>query len=82
MSSRRVASFTLGERVRAKVHEALRDGDLIVSFDGELLRVGNFTGRSFAAGEFVILEVAAVRPLRFRLEQPRRRSGGRFEATV
>lgn len=69
-------SFRVGETVEARVHESLGDGDVIVSFSGDLLRLANRTGRSFREGDRVELEVTSENPLSFRLKAPRRLSRG------
>jgi hypothetical protein len=75
-----IAAFAVGDVVRGQVQETLGGGDLIVSFQGDLLRLDNRTGRQFWAGDWVFLRVAGANPLRFRLHEPSRgRDGGRFD---
>lgn len=78
-------SFRLGEAVEGTVHEALEDGDVIVSFDGDLLRLCNRTGRKFHDRERVELTVTHLRPLRFRLQGGGRAShplDGHYDVSV
>ena len=57
----------LGEIVSAKITEVVNQNEMIVSFDGDLLRVVNQTGQPMRVGQFVRVQVMAVRPLQFRL---------------
>lgn len=57
----------LHQKKKARVTEVQRDGALVVSFDGALLRVQNQTKLKFNVGDTVELIVAAVRPLKFKL---------------
>lgn len=76
MVRRNRLSFAQGDVVEARVHEVLDDGDVIVSFQGDLLRLANRTGRSFREGDRVSLVVASGAPLAFKLWAPRGSSRG------
>lgn len=74
----------MGEEVRGKVTEQLAGGELIISFEGDLLRVANESRKAFKVGEFVVLEVMALSPIRFKLatQVVRRRVPGHFDVSV
>ncbi len=57
--------FKLGQHIICKVVEIVEAKDLIVSFQGQLLRVQNQSKRTFAVNHFVELEVMSLKPLRF-----------------
>lgn len=57
----------LGSLIKAKVTEVMPNGDIIASFDGKLIRVGNKSQQVFCVGELVPLIVKSLRPLSFRL---------------
>ena len=59
----------LGQTIQAKVTDQNRDGSLIVDFGGDLLRVINQAGAKFKVGQQVQLEVRALNPLQFRIQQ-------------
>jgi hypothetical protein len=67
MNQKQRVLYTLkvGDGVEARVTERLANGDLIVSFDGDLLRVCNETRRQYRVGDTVSLIVRAINPLRF-----------------
>lgn len=56
-----------GDVIQGRVEEILPRRDLIISFQGTLLRVNNETQRDLKPGANVTLVVQAVQPLRFRL---------------
>ena len=70
----------VNQSVRAKVTEVQRDGSLIVSFSGSLLRVENQSKVSFKMGEIVELIVIATKPLKFRLAS--QRSSHQFRVSI
>ena len=74
----------IGQSVRAKVTELLPGDDLLISFDGDLLRVHNETRRALRVGDEVVLIVKAVRPLRFQLapERSEQRLRGRIDVSI
>lgn len=55
----------VGDGIAGVVVEVLPAGDLIVSIDGDLLRVANETREPLQPGDHVPLSVVAVQPLRF-----------------
>lgn len=57
----------IGDLVRALVRESLRDGHLIVSFDGDLLNVANQTHRDLSPGDEILLRVESTAPLTFKM---------------
>lgn len=60
-----------GDRVVAEVVEKVTVSDYIASFNGDLIRITNNTGRSLQTGEKISLEVQSINPLKFRLQGPR-----------
>lgn len=56
-----------GDLVQAKVIEILPDRACIVSFNGDLVRVKNSSGRIFSAGDTVKLKVTHLDPLSFQI---------------
>jgi hypothetical protein len=61
-----------GQRLSAEVVEMIDDDVCIVNLGGDLLRVKNTTGRKFAAGLSIELEVTNLHPLSFRCQVPHR----------
>ncbi len=57
----------VGDGVEARVVERTLNGDLIISCDGQLIRVLNQTRQNFRPGEWVRLSVTAINPLKFSL---------------
>jgi hypothetical protein len=55
-----------GQRIKASVEEVMANNDIIVSFQGNLIRVGNATQRLVRAGEVLDLQVVGTDPLEFR----------------
>ena len=62
-----LSSLKLGQRTEAKISDVLASGDVIVSFEGQLLRIYNQTNKKFSIGQRVELEVTGIKPLRFQL---------------
>jgi hypothetical protein len=77
-------SLKIGDQILAQVHEVLDAREIIFSFDGDLLRVVNDTGRAFKAGEEAVLYVSGINPLQFRFTEKTKsaRRFGRFDVTV
>ena len=57
--------FKMGQHIICKIIELVDQNDLIVSFQGQLLRVHNQSKRKFANSQFIELEVMSLKPLRF-----------------
>lgn len=62
-----VRNLKVGQRVSARVEDLLPEGEILASFQGDLLRIRNVTGRRFTIGQNVSLQVMAVQPLKFQL---------------
>jgi hypothetical protein len=79
-----IRTFILGQRVQGKVTEQLASGDLIISFEGELLRVANESQHKFAVGQIVDLQVATQNPLSFKIATRlrSRRTPGNFDVSI
>lgn len=77
-------NLKVGESLKGCVEEMHPNGEILISFQGDLLRVQNQTGRRFHLGDSVQLIVKAVNPLRFQLlpdsEEMRRR--GKIDVSV
>lgn len=58
------------QKVWALVEE-VNGVNLIVSFQGDLIRVGNLSGRRFRPGQRIQLLVASIQPLSFKLLEMR-----------
>ena len=65
-----------GEVVSAEVVETVSNGELIVNFNGDLIRVANESQRKFAPKQSLQLRVMTVSPLSFQLvpEKPNRQA--------
>ncbi len=59
--------LTLDQKVWAIIEEVMTNDDLIVSFQGDLIRVQNQSSRKFRPGQRIQLKVTAVTPLAFQL---------------
>lgn len=65
-----VPHLKLEQKVWALVEEIIST-DLIVNFQGDLIRVGNQSGRRFRPGQRIQLKVIAISPLSFQLLESR-----------
>lgn len=74
----------IGESLQGRVAEVLSESDVIISFDGDLLRVHNETRRPLRVGDTVTCIVRAIQPLRFQLIQEReeQKRRGRIDVSV
>ena len=63
----RLPYLKLGETVRGQVVEILASNEIIINFDGDLVRVGNETNAKVRVGDRIDLIVTALQPLQFRL---------------
>jgi hypothetical protein len=74
----------VGDTLRGRVAELLSREELIISFQGDLLRVSNETRLSLNVGDEVTVTVQALQPLRFRLmpERQDQRRRGRLDLSV
>lgn len=59
-------SLEKGQVLHAKVEE-VQSSQLLCNFHGELLLVGNHTGRKFEQGEPISLQVLHINPLQFQI---------------
>ncbi|MGE0764180.1 MAG: hypothetical protein AB7N80_12940 [Bdellovibrionales bacterium] len=55
----------IGQQVQAEVSEVFANGDALVSFSGDLVRITNQTTHRFQLGETLTLRVTALKPLAF-----------------
>lgn len=67
-----IYSLRLGQKVWATIEEVLDEKEILVNFDGDLLRVGNHSTRRFRSGQRIQLHVESINPLQFRLVEARR----------
>lgn len=65
-----VPHLKVSQKVWALVEE-VNGADLIVSFQGDLIRVGNQSGRRFRPGQRIQLQVVGIQPLSFKLLESR-----------
>lgn len=63
------------QKVWALVEEVVVDQNLIVSFQGDLIRVQNMSQRRFRPGQRLQLLVTSVEPLGFKLMKTKRTFG-------
>lgn len=76
MTTKRITPYLKkGDTVRAEVRECLRDGYLIVNFEGDLLNVRNQTHRPLVAGDVISLQVISAEPLTFKMIREPERQG-------
>lgn len=66
----------VGQILKASIEEVLSSKDFIVSFNGDLIRVSNKTGKPFKQGDRVELVVLSVRPISFKLNSGKRKAAG------
>lgn len=67
-----------GERIKAEVEEVLSKQNLIVSYDGQLLRVMNSSSRIFKKGDRLDLVVVKKEPLELQLFEAYQKNFDRF----
>lgn len=60
-------SLAIGDRVIAEVEELIANYELIVSYQGQLLRVKNSSGVEFKKGDKLDLIVYRIDPIELRL---------------
>jgi hypothetical protein len=56
-----------GQILRAKIEEIQSSSKLLCNFQGELLLIGNNTGKVFHKNEPIHLQVLSVHPLQFQI---------------
>ncbi len=62
-----VPNLKLGEAVRVQVVDTLPGNELVITLDGDLIRVANESDREIYPGEMIELIVTALKPLQFRV---------------
>ena len=67
-----ISSLRMGQKVWATIEEVLDEKEILVNFDGDLLRVGNKSSRRFRTGQRIQLHVESLEPLHFRLVEAKR----------
>lgn len=74
----------IGQSLEGRVAEILPEGELIISFAGDLIRVSNETRRQLRRGDPVTVAVRATEPLRFQLlpERTEQKRRGRLDVSV
>lgn len=65
----------VGDEVMGQVEELFSDGFMLISLEGDLLRVRNDAGIRFAKGDEVSLQVISRNPLSFRIVRQQLSSG-------
>ncbi len=77
------AVFRRGQIVWVQVVECQAGGQLLVSYEGQLLSVKNSTGRNWMGGERLKLSVHSLHPtLEFRICSRENRSNGSLDRFV
>ncbi|RME15717.1 MAG: hypothetical protein D6797_06065 [Bdellovibrio sp.] len=64
---RAIPFFKVGDIVWGQIEEQVSDEYLIVSFDGDLVRVQNKTGQTLKKGDRISLQVTQISPLHLTL---------------
>ena len=79
-----IRDLKLGDSVNGRVVELLPGGELLISLQGDLLRVANESRRSFKVDDPVTLLVKAILPLKFQLvdERYEQRRKGHLDLSV
>jgi hypothetical protein len=72
----------VGEAVEGVVAEKYSDGELLISFSGDLLRVSNETNQVWKVGEHITCIVKTIEPLSFHLPKSRERRPGHLDVSV
>ncbi len=67
-----VSSLKQGQKVWATIEEVLDANQLLVNFEGDLLRVNNQAMRRFRQGQRIQLNVVGITPLSFKLVETNR----------
>jgi hypothetical protein len=60
-----VPRLKIGSQVEATVNECFADGDVLIDFRGDLMRVKNQTATRFLPGDQIHLRVLTLKPLSF-----------------
>lgn len=68
-----LSRLKLGQELTAQVSECFADGDVLVAFQGDLIRVKNQTPKRFFPGERIPLRVISLKPLGFQFVAKSRR---------
>ena len=72
-----ISRLELGQELVAQISECFADGDVLVVFKGDLIRVKNQTTTRFQPGDRIPLKVISLEPIAFRyvINAPRRSRG-------
>lgn len=68
----RISALKIGQKVWATCEEVRSNSEILVNFEGDLLRVQNLSGRTLRVGQRLQLLVESTAPLQFRLVEARR----------
>jgi hypothetical protein len=68
----RISSLKLGQKVWATCEEVRPNQEILVNFEGDLLRVQNHSSRQLRVGQRLQLHVESTHPLKFRLVEAKR----------
>jgi hypothetical protein len=60
-------SLRIGQEVWAIVEENIAEGEAIINFTGDLVRVQNLTEKPLRPGQRVLLQVQALKPLKLKI---------------
>jgi ribosomal protein S1 len=64
-----LSHLKVGDFIEGRILEIQDDGSMVVSFQGDLIRVSNQTQKTLKCGSFIDLIVTAVSPYAFRLAE-------------
>ena len=71
-----LSQLKIGQELVAQISECFADGDVIVAFQGDLIRVKNQTSKRFQPGDRIPLKVVGLQPIAFQyVVKARSRSG-------
>ena len=70
-----IPNLKLGETIKGIVDDVLPGNELLINFNGDLIRVSNETRKPVKRGQLIELIVTAVSPLQFRLASHPKKAG-------
>lgn len=76
-----LSRLKIGQDLVAQVAECFADGDVLVDFHGDLIRVKNQTAKRFFPGDMIPLRVTSIKPLGFQFV-PRSRGAGKIDVSI
>ncbi len=77
-----LSRLKIGQDLVAQVSECFADGDVIVAYYGDLIRVKNQTTKRFTPGEMIPLKVISLNPIAFQYVTKTRKSWRGIDVSV